>query len=510
MPAPLRPFCRSFLISAVVVAACACQDVSAKPTPASASPPPTKTASPPTTPMTTTTTTKANDAAVVFAQDLVVNLAGEEVGTMSSLDRREKDGSTTLRRSADLTIRRGATVTSLKTVTVVTLDPGGAPTHYRFEKTDPAGTLVADGVVNDARTKLTLITSQNGARVTTSIDLPKDFTFAVALEHEVRSALKDGRSIERPVILEELGALVQMKTTVKKAPEGFIISATFQSFTTDETVDPQGRTLVARTPAAGIVAYPWGHAPKDIKALLKGEAKADLLAVSTWKVKSVPAGATRVVYRISTPDADSFMVPEDARQKILRLDAKSVVVEVTSGPSSTTPLSAEAKAKALSATPYEAVNDPRIQKAAKDARGDARKPDEVVRRLSDFVYKHVQKKGLDRGYAPAIATLESRAGDCTEHSVLMSALLRASGIPTRLVDGVVVDGENAGYHEWVEVDLGAGFVAVDPTFNAWPAGPQRLKLAQGSTLPDEHLGLSLAAARLLQSGVKLEVLEVEY
>jgi transglutaminase-like putative cysteine protease len=163
----------------------------------------------------------------------------------------------------------------------------------------------------------------------------------------------------------------------------------------------------------------------------------------------------------------------------------------------------------LSATPYEAVADPRNVRAAKEAAAGATDPVEVVKRLSAFVYRHVQKKGLDRGYAPAIATLESRAGDCTEHSVLMSALLRASGLPTRIVDGVVVDGINAGYHEWVEVDLGAGFIAVDPTFNAWPAGPQRLKLAEGSTLPDEHLTLSLAAARLLKHGVVVEVLTVE-
>ena len=36
-----------------------------------------------------------------------------------------------------------------------------------------------------------------------------------------------------------------------------------------------------------------------------------------------------------------------------------------------------------------------------------------------------------------------------------------------------------------------------------------LKLAEGSTLPDEHLTLSLAAARLLKHGVVVEVLTVE-
>jgi transglutaminase-like putative cysteine protease len=288
-----------------------------------------------------------------------------------------------------------------------------------------------------------------------------------------------------------------------------VITVSFAGLTTEERIDARGRTLVARTPSIGVVAYPWGQAPKDVQQQLQLGKKADLLAVSTWKTRVVPADATRVVYRVTTPDAATFAVPEDARQKVLARTNTSVDIEVKARPSTTTTLTGPAKAKALSATPYEAIKDPRIVRAAKDAVGDTTDKAEMVKRLSAFVYRHVQKKGLDRGYAPAIATLESRSGDCTEHSVLMSALLRSSGIPTRIVDGVVVDGGNAGYHEWVEVDLGAGFVAVDPTFNAWPAGPQRLKLAEGSTLPDEHLGLSLAAARLLKTGVVVEVVSAE-
>lgn len=445
---------------------------------------------------------------VLFAQDLVVNLAGEEVGTMTSRDTEDARGITLLR-NADLTIRRGATVTRLTTTTTVTLDGKGRPQRYRFEKSDPGGTLTVDATVSADRKTLGLKSTQNGAVVDNVVQLPPDFTFAIALERDVRSALADGYNVTRPVVLEELGALVPMTTSVKKDGDGFMITASFAGMTTDERVDAKGRTMVARTPSVGLVAYPWGQAPADIVALMKQEKKADLLAVSTWKTKSVGPDARRVVFRVTTPDAATFTVPEDARQRVLKRTDTAIDIEVKAGPSTTTTLSAPLRARALSATPYEAVADPRIVRAAKEAAAGATDPVEVVKRLSAFVYRHVQKKGLDRGYAPAIATLESRAGDCTEHSVLMSALLRASGLPTRIVDGVVVDGVNAGYHEWVEVDLGGGFIAVDPTFNAWPAGPQRLKLAEGSTLPDEHLTLSLAAARLLKHGVVVEVLTVE-
>ncbi|MDP2339601.1 MAG: transglutaminase-like domain-containing protein [Deltaproteobacteria bacterium] len=453
-------------------------------------------------------------SAVLFEQDLVVNLAGEDVGTMTSLDVKNANGTKLLQRKSDLTIRRGATVTKLKTNTSVTLAADGAPQSYRFEKTDPGGSLVVNAVIVDGGKTLRMTSTQNGASVDNLVPLPKDATFAVALEHQVRSAPKDGMKIARPVVLEELGAVVPMTTTVTKTSTGsFLVSATFSTggvtITTDEEIDAKGRTLVARTAAVGLVAYPWGKAPKDIEALLKGGKKADLLAVSTWKVKNVSLPAQRVVYRITTPDADLFTVPQDLRQKVIGRTKDYVDVEVKAGLTTAGPLTGEVKKRALSATPYEAVADPRIVKAARDAVVGAKDDREKVKLLAAFVFHHVEKKGLDRGYAPAIATLESKAGDCTEHSVLLSALLKSQGLPTRIVDGVVVDGGAAGYHEWVEVNLGEGFVPVDPTFNAWPAGPERLKLAEGSTLPDEHLGLSLAAARLLKSGVKLEVLSAE-
>ena len=468
----------------------------------------------PSKPSTTAPSTTAPSKAVagetlLFAQDLVVNLAGEDVGTMTSRDVATADG-VKLVRNADLTIRRGSTVTRLATTTTVYLDKADRPLRYHFEKTDPGGTFVADGVVAADRRTMTITSSQNGAPVDNVVALPAGFSFGIAIEHIVRRAPKGGLKIVAPTVLEEVGAVVPMTTTVKKNADGtFTVNAAFEGLVTDEVIDSKGRTLVARTPSVGLIAYPWGQAPDDVKKLLGQKKTADLLAVSTWKVKSVVPGVMRVVYRLTTPDAATFTVPEDNRQKVLARTDSTIDIEVTAKPSTTTTLTPELRARALSATPYEAVNDPRIQAAAKKATAGATDDADKVARLSHWVFTHVEKKGLDRGYAPAIATLESKSGDCTEHSVLLSALLRASGIATRIVDGVVVDHTSAGYHEWVEVDLGKGFVAVDPTFDAWPAGPERLKLAQGSTLPDEHLTLSLAAARLLKHGVKLEVLSAE-
>lgn len=69
----------------------------------------------------------------------------------------------------------------------------------------------------------------------------------------------------------------------------------------------------------------------------------------------------------------------------------------------------------------------------------------------------------------ATDVLRQKKGDCTEHSLLSVALLRAAGIPARRVDGVVYmeneDGVPALYwHEWVEAYVGE-WTQLDPTFN---------------------------------------------
>lgn len=62
---------------------------------------------------------------------------------------------------------------------------------------------------------------------------------------------------------------------------------------------------------------------------------------------------------------------------------------------------------------------------------------------------------------------KNRAGDCTEHAVLVAALARAAGMPARVVLGYVLhsDGER-GYafgHAWTEVYAGTAWQRIDAT-----------------------------------------------
>ena len=51
--------------------------------------------------------------------------------------------------------------------------------------------------------------------------------------------------------------------------------------------------------------------------------------------------------------------------------------------------------------------------------------------------RHIRHSTLATGFASASETVRSQEGDCTEHAMLLAALLRADGIPARVCTGVV-------------------------------------------------------------------------
>lgn len=102
------------------------------------------------------------------------------------------------------------------------------------------------------------------------------------------------------------------------------------------------------------------------------------------------------------------------------------------------------------------ANDPTLRavadsiRAATGARGW-----ELAREIAAWVNAHIVHKGMEHGYASALDVYGSRAGDCTEHSLLTVALLRAAGIPARPVVGLAYSENDRAFvgHMWVEAHV---------------------------------------------------------
>lgn len=140
--------------------------------------------------------------------------------------------------------------------------------------------------------------------------------------------------------------------------------------------------------------------------------------------------------------------------------------------------------------------DPEIVATARKIVAGA--PDSVVatRRIQAWVHDTLRKEN-SAGIPSAVEVLQTKSGDCNEHTVLFVALARAAGIPARMAIGVVwANARGAGpgvyYHAWPEVYLGQvgssmpgagdradGWYAVDPTLGQIPADAGHLRFLVG-------------------------------
>jgi transglutaminase-like putative cysteine protease len=101
----------------------------------------------------------------------------------------------------------------------------------------------------------------------------------------------------------------------------------------------------------------------------------------------------------------------------------------------------------------------------------------VAKRLKSWVYKNLRKQPV-LTVPSALEVLNKRIGDCNEHSVLLTALLRASGIPARVCVGLVYTRGGFYYHAWTEGYLGE-WVSMDATLNQMPVDATHIKLVEG-------------------------------
>lgn len=116
--------------------------------------------------------------------------------------------------------------------------------------------------------------------------------------------------------------------------------------------------------------------------------------------------------------------------------------------------------------------DPEIEKAITRALGQNWKSTSPMQRalkLCKFVNKEISSKDLSVGFATASEVIRTKQGDCTEHGVLLAAMLRGVNIPSRVVSGVIyvdqfLNQKNIfGYHMWTQAWINGQWVDLDAT-----------------------------------------------
>lgn len=132
---------------------------------------------------------------------------------------------------------------------------------------------------------------------------------------------------------------------------------------------------------------------------------------------------------------------------------------------------------------------------------------QAAQRLERWVEQHVEQKGMDVGFATALEVFEERAGDCSEHAVLLCAGCRAVGIPSRVAMGFLYIGGIWAGHAWTEVWIDGAWYALDATVGNGFADAMRIKLLE-SSFADESSVTEFAGLLGALGRSQIEVLEI--
>jgi hypothetical protein len=144
-------------------------------------------------------------------------------------------------------------------------------------------------------------------------------------------------------------------------------------------------------------------------------------------------------YRFAYRDGIAFPIPATGEQRV-ETAGDETVVDICTGCGPGLPADAAARAAALRPTAWLQSDNPRLIAIAGPV---ARLPVSDARKMELLIEK--ARPYLERidfvGHYSALETLKRRAGDCTEAAVLLAALGRAAGIPTRVASGLVYSRE---------------------------------------------------------------------
>jgi hypothetical protein len=287
----------------------------------------------------------------------------------------------------------------------------------------------------------------------------------------------------------------------------------------DEWIDEKGNSLksISKT---GFVQLTSIRMPKE-KAQEVSEENFDI-AFSTVIQSNItfenPQEVQVVKFKLSgIPTERIKSLPFDERsQEILELGDNYALIQTSSQifkeeEAVSLPVEKEGFHSFLKPTSFCQSADPEIKKTAEDIIGGEKNSWRAAKKIAAWMRKEMAST-YDVGFADAREVLRNRRGDCSEHTVLTVALLRAAGIPARAAVGIMYGGGIFAYHMWPEVYVGrwigldAKWLAIDKKTGEYYTDATHIKL--GQSLLDENIfrEMSQAIAEIIGL-LKLEIID---
>jgi hypothetical protein len=390
--------------------------------------------------------------------------------------------------------------------TTETLD--GVPLEFGSNMDLSTVTMKSRGVIRDGTATIT--NTQFGMDVTNSYPFPEGALMGWGLFREsMIRGFKSGTEYKIDVYAPELrlDGPTQAFTTIGESEtfdyrgqkrEGQRVltrmDTSIGSMTLTAWVDKDGRPLKSIMPMPGLGDF-LTFACDEAVALAEFAPPEFFMNTVIPVKRSLDRGGIREIeYVLKSKHADAPLAdfPETGMQKSRRVDDGSVRLTVTRQIHLSRDGSTAGAGESIDLTEFLTSNlmmnleDPRLVELARQARGDATDPFVVGDRLRRFVTDYVQTKSLNIGFASASEVARTREGDCSEHGVLLAALARLCGIPSRVVVGLayvpIFGGKDDiyGYHLWTQLFIHGQWYDFDAALRETEVSPARIAFAVSS------------------------------
>jgi hypothetical protein len=210
--------------------------------------------------------------------------------------------------------------------------------------------------------------------------------------------------------------------------------------------------------------------------------QADLFVLGTVKVDKALGSPSEVIGLVlEVAGKEASILKSGPRQTIEKNAAGKYICKLGKGYAMPAPASKEEIAENLEETHNYLTTHPRIRALMQQAVGNAKTPEEKVRRLVQFVSDFI-KPDYKAEPMTLLDLLKVKKGDCKHYALLLTTLARAAGIPAREVHGLLYLGDEQkafGGHAWTEVVLNGQWVPVDAAWGEMDINATHLCFGSG-------------------------------
>jgi len=467
------------------------------------------------------------DAATTFDRWYMLEMSGEHAGWAHTTERRKGDRIVS-QTDMKITVRRGDQAITIEHAMwfVETLD--GQPIEASSTLKPGAVAIVQHAKFTDNRIELT--TGQGNAARTTAVPaLDGSYLPPAAAQRLVEKRIAQGAKEISVGLIDASMGVTALDTSMTLAGKenvqvfGKVVPAVvwetrasnLPGVTMREYVDTQGRSVkssIQLMPGMDITMI------EADEQLAKAQVDPPRVMAQTLIRPDQPIQSPRTsrsaIYRVSVKGADgtAISLPRTGYQRVVwdNRSTAAVVLDLDQPVNAIDDLPTDADLESSNMIDH---HSDAVRKLLDRALPDSdREMSDVQKasRLRAFVHDYIDEKDLSVGLATAGEVAATAQGDCTEHAVLLTALLRGNGIPARTVTGLLyVDrflGQRGvfGYHMWTQAWVtgeSGGAVGEHPGENTsggggGPSGGRWIDLdavLEGHDFDAAHIALSVSS-----------------